>query len=135
MTLYLRLFWNQYLNRTKRKAELSLILADAPTKKSESETWHNELVINSGGSTHENIWRPKMKQATSVYRRGRLQKCVWLGITGTLRTTPTAALEACSFTFCNIGRGGDGLNEAEHFTAAITVHKILAHISTIGTKG
>lgn len=93
-----KLTWNQQLNRTKKRAEATLMLARRAHGKTwglrpSMMYWTYTMVVRPMITYASLVWWTKMRQRTAITELSKVQRLACLGITGAMRSTPTAAME------------------------------------------
>jgi len=98
ITLDSRLNWNQHLQKIIRKTQTSFAVVRRTCGRNwglrpNMVHWLYTSVIRPSIFYGALVWWPKVTQKTTKTQLGRIQRMACLAITGTMKSTPTAAME------------------------------------------
>jgi hypothetical protein len=99
VTIDSKLTWNQHLERITKKAETALVVARRSFGKKwgikpDMLYWLYNMVVKPIITYAALVWWPKTLQSTAMRKLGKVQRLACLSITGSIKSTPTAAMEA-----------------------------------------
>ncbi|KAI5735212.1 hypothetical protein M8J77_015582 [Diaphorina citri] len=98
VTLDRKLTWNRHLEKTINKATICMNTCRRAVGKTwglkpKMVYWLYTMVVRPTITYGALVWWPKTEQATVIKKLRSLQRQACIGITGTMKTTPTLALE------------------------------------------
>lgn len=94
-----RLTWNQQIERITKRAVSTLMVARRTHGKMwglrpDMVYWTYNMVVKPTITYASVVWWPKVQQKSAIIKLSKVQRLACLGITGAMRGTPTAAMEA-----------------------------------------